>query len=543
MILLTIRPIYLLLLLASLSLPIQAAAQAGSTAIDTLPELTNSELAFMLQQQEKRFEGRFKDQADALSAQKKLLDEQAQQLANQANTIQSLQAQFDKAGTSLTTPKEPSAAERQELEAQKEAIATQTAAIQALQNQFDQFNQEQQQQLSETDQQLRARLESLEGTVTTLATDETTTTYDASEFEGAFQVPGSAAAIRIGGFAKANVVQNVDGGIGDVNRFLVGQIPTRGEQSSDEEANLNVRQSRLNVEYRQSTQQGQLRAYVEGDFAGTDANGNDTFRLRHAFGQFQDIMAGKHWTNFMDIGASPEEIDFEGTNGRINVRQTQLRYFPEFGNGWNLILSMEDPQAEVTGGDPISKIPDFVASIRRTVRDEWDVKASFLARSIEARWDVDETVKDDELGWGFSVSGRRAVNWWDPRDNVSVQVSYGEGYGRYVNDLGSVGGQDGFFDAAGNLKVLPVFASYISLNKWWRDGLRSTSTLSFVDVDNQSGQAPDAYARTWRWGTNLIWSPVPAIDIGGELLLGEREDNDGAKGDATQLQFAARYRF
>jgi hypothetical protein len=64
-----------------------------------------------------------------------------------------------------------------------------------------------------------------------------------------------------------------------------------------------------------------------------------------------------------------------------------------------------------------------------------------------------------------------------------------------------------------------------------------------VDVDNQSGQAVDAYDRTWRWGTNLIWSPVPAIDIGGELLLGERKDNDGAKGDATQLQFAARYRF
>ncbi|MGI9329454.1 MAG: DcaP family trimeric outer membrane transporter [Gammaproteobacteria bacterium] len=540
---LIIRPIQLLLLLASLSVTTQAAAQVGSTAIDTLPELTNSELAFMLQQQEKRFDERFKDQADALSAQKKLIDEQAERLSTQANTIQSLKDQFDKSGTSLTSPKTTSAAERQELEAQKEAIATQTAAIQALQNQFDQFNQEQQQKISETDQQLRARLESLEGTVTGLTTDETTTTYDATEFEGAFQVPGSAAAIRIGGFAKANVVQNVDGGIGDANRFLVGQIPTRGAQNSDEEANLNVRQSRLNIEYRQSTKQGQLRAYVEGDFAGLDSNSNDTFRLRHAFGQFQDVMAGKHWTNFMDIGASPEEIDFEGTNGRINVRQTQLRYFPEFGNGWNLILSMEDPQAEVTDGEAISKVPDFVASIRRTVRDEWDVKASVLARSIEARWAADETVKDDEIGWGFSVSGRRAVNWWDPRDNVSVQVSYGEGFGRYVNDLGSVGGQDGFFDDAGNLKVLPVFASYVSLNKWWRDGLRSTSTLSIVDVDNQSGQAAEAYDRTWRWGTNLIWSPVPAIDIGGELLLGERKDNDGSKGDATQLQFAARYRF
>ena len=282
-----IRSACLWIAVAMLAMPNLAAAQAGSTSIDDLPDLTPSELAFMLRQQEKRFEARFEEQAEALAAQQELIDQQRQELSNQANTIQTLQDRFDKTGLSATDGDpadlatqqelaEQRRAQRREMEAQKEAIATQTAAIRQLQTQFDQFSQEQQKVFSETDQQIRARLESLEGSMTRLTTEETTTRYDASEFQGAFQVPGIPAAIRIGGFAKANLVQNVDGFVGEQNRFIVGSIPTRGAQTSDEEANLNVRQSRLNVEYRQNTERGQLRAFVEGDFAGVDSNENDT---------------------------------------------------------------------------------------------------------------------------------------------------------------------------------------------------------------------------------------------------------------------------
>lgn len=532
--LLSISQVSHLLLAAALSVPMLATAQQGSSATQGPPALTTSELTFMLRQMDKRFEA----QAAEIAAQQKLI-------GAQANTIQSLQTRVGKLESSAPDQPAPAAVadkaletQRKELAAQKEAMATQTAAIQALQTQFDQFSDQQQQVLSDADKRIRARLESLEGTVTQLQ-DETTSTYDASEFPGAFQVPGTSSALRIGGFVKANVVQGLDGVVESKDRFIVGTIPTRGVTTSDQEATLTAKQSRVNLEYRQDTERGQLRAFIEGDFAGQ----GDTYRLRHAFGQFRDILAGKYWTNFMDATSVPEEIDFEGVNGRVTVRQTQLRWFPEIGKGWNLILSVEDTNPEITDGSGISVVPDFIASIRRTVRDAWNVKFSALMRSIEARWEIDDTVKDDDIGWGTSLSARRTLPWWDMRDNVIVQLNYGEGIGRYVNDLNTIGGEDGVFDADGNLKLLPVFAGFISFQKYWNDRWRSTAILSLVDVDNYDFQPGTAYDQTIRFSTNLIWSPVPAIDIGAEALIGERKDRDGGKGDASQLQIAAKYRF
>ena len=49
--------------------------------------------------------------------------------------------------------------------------------------------------------------------------------------------------------------------------------------------------------------------------------------------------------------------------------------------------------------------------------------------------------------------------------------------------------------------------------------------------------------RTSLFSGNVIWSPTPRIDSGGELLWGQREDKDGAKSDASQLQPSAKYRF
>lgn len=42
---------------------------------------------------------------------------------------------------------------------------------------------------------------------------------------------------------------------------------------------------------------------------------------------------------------------------------------------------------------------------------------------------------------------------------------------------------------------------------------------------------------------NLLFSPTPRIDLGVELLWGERENKNRSNGYATQLQLAAIYRF
>jgi len=426
---------------------------------------------------------------------------------------------------------------------QQERLDAQGDAIRGLQSRLDQISVAgvQPDTMTDDERAVRARLENLEGT-TSQTQQETTTTYDEDEFPGAYPIPGSNAALRIGGFVQMNVVQSLSA-LGSQNRFIVGTIPTRGPGGSDPEAALTVQNSRLNFELRENTRFGQLRAFTEGDFVGD----GDTFRLRHAFGQYQDFLIGKTWSTFMDTENAPEEVDFEGVNGRIIVRQPQVRWFPEIGTDWNLELSLEDPAPQIAGGTSVSQIPDFVASIRRTLPlldNSWSVKSSFLLRTLRARWEVDPDEKQEEAGWAVSVSAGRPFQRWDPRDRIAFQLSYGEGYGRYVGDLGTIGGQDAVFDDnTGDLRLLPVFASYVTFQKWWNDRLRSNFTASFVDIDNFDFQPDEAYRRTSRISANLFWSPVSRIDLGAEFLWGRRKDKDGSTGDASQLQFSARYRF
>jgi len=426
---------------------------------------------------------------------------------------------------------------------QQERLDAQGDAIRGLQSRLDLISAAdiKPDSLTEDERAVRARLENLEGT-TSQTQQETTTTYDEDVFAGAYPIPGTNAALRIGGFVQMNVVQSLSA-LGSQSRFIVGTIPTRGPGGSDPEAALSVQNSRLNFELRENTRFGQLRAFTEGDFVGE----GDTFRLRHAFGQYRDFLIGKTWSTFMDTENAPEEVDFEGVNGRIIVRQPQVRWFPEIGTDWNLELSLEDPAPEIAGGTGVSQIPDFVASIRRTLPlldNSWSVKTSFLLRTLRARWEINPEDKKERIGWAISVSAGRPFQKWDPRDRIAFQASYGEGYGRYVGDLSTVGGSDGVFDdSTGELKLLPVFASYVTFQKWWSDRLRSNFTASFVDIDNFDFQPDDAYRRTSRLSANLFWSPVARIDVGAEFLWGRRKDKDGATGDASQLQFSARYRF
>jgi len=361
------------------------------------------------------------------------------------------------------------------------------------------------------------------------------------DFRGSIPIPDSEAAIKIGGFVKMSMVYTLDP-LGSDDRFVAGLIPVGGSDSAatDGEVKVSANQSRLGIEIRDSTSYGPLRAFVEGDFAG---NG-DTYRLRHAFGQFRHFLAGKTWSTMVDNRATPEEIDFEGINGRIQVRQPQIRYLPSFGRNLDLLIGLEDPAPDVTGGQGVSQYPDIVASVRRNWSKRWHVKSSLLLRQIEAEWGLDDSVADSKFGWGLSVSGKVGLGISDERDNILFQLNYGDGIGRYINDLQDVGGQDAAFNPlTGELKTLKVFSGYVAYQHWWQESLRSTLTYSWVDVENLDFQDTSAYSRTDRAIINLLWSPVTRVDVGAELLWGRRENKDASNASARQIQIGAKYRY
>ena len=336
-----------------------------------------------------------------------------------------------------------------------------------------------------------------------------------------------------------NIVESFDP-IGTNDRFIVGSIPVPQESGATNTA-LTVSQSRLNVDLRDTTKYGAVRAFLEADFAGS----GDTFRLRHAFGQYKSFLIGKTWSTFMDTRSRPEDLDFEGINGQILLRQPQIRYFPKIGKSSNLLLSAEDPDPNVAGGTGIGLLPDLVASVEHTRFDKWHVKSSLLLRNIKGDCDCLDGKSDTTRGWALSVSGMAGLKRWDERDNLQIQLSYGEGYSHYVNDLGSIGEPDAIFDqTTGRLHAVPVFAMYIAFQKWWSPNIRSNFNYGFVDVDFQGISDPAAaYKTTHRIIGNVISSPIARIDLGGQLLYGSRTNEDGEKGTATQLQLSAKYRY
>jgi len=428
-------------------------------------------------------------------------------------------------------------AQQELIDSQQKDIAKQRALLQSVQAQLDRLAAKQN---ADPRQENAEQAPQSTGPDELVAGEPESTSYG-DDFRGSIPIPDSDAAIKIGGFVKMSGAYTMDP-LGSDDRFVVGLIPVGDSNSDfeDSEVKVSARQSRLGIEIRDSTSYGPLRAFVEGDFAG---NG-DTYRLRHAFGQFRHILAGKTWSTMVDNRATPEEIDFEGINGRIQVRQTQLRYFPSFGRNLDLLIGLEDPAPDVTAGQGVSRFPDLVASVRRNWSDRWHVKTSLLLRQIEAKWDLDNSVADSTFGWGLSVSGKVALGILDERDNVLFQLNYGDGIGRYINDLQEMGGQDAVFDPlTGELETPGVFSGYVAYQHWWREALRSTLTYSWVDVENFDFQDDSAYARTDRAIINLLWSPVTRVDVGAEFLWGQRENKDGTDGTARQIQIGAKYRF
>ena len=231
--------------------------------------------------------------------------------------------------------------------------------------------------LSEDAVRFRERLQTLE-THVAKNDEDPEQLQDSLNFPGSMRIPGTNAAYRIGGFVKMSLVDSLDP-IGSDDRFVTSSIPTT-TVFRDGELVVSSRQSRTNFDVREKTSLGIFRAFVEGDFAGS----GDTFRLRHAFGQYGPILTGKTWSTFVDNQASPEEIDFEGISGRINIRQPQIRFFPKIGKDWNLMFSLEDPEVDVQDGEGVSEWSDIVASVRRTFLERWHIKSSILLREIQA---------------------------------------------------------------------------------------------------------------------------------------------------------------
>ncbi len=378
---------------------------------------------------------------------------------------------------------------------------------------------------------------------------EMTDVVAAGEFPGSMRIPGTDAAMKIGGQARITAVHTL-AALGTDDRFVTSSIPV-GDQIAGEDARTvySPRPSRLNVDLRSPSGIGPIRTFVEADFAGT----GNTFRLRHAFMQTKRFIVGQTWSTFSDPEAEPIGIDFEGLNAISLFRQPLLRYTHPLKTTMSLALALENPAPDLTGAQGVNLTPDFIARVR------WDpaegaplggllgrtahVQAAILVRQLRGEVTDQPDATLSTGGLGLNVSGV-LVPRWDADDRVKFAVNAGWGIGKYITDLGTLGGQDAVFNPVDNsLEALRVGSGYFGYERQWRPTFTSPFTYGIVNVDNLDIQTLDSLRRTQRTTINLTWSPIPQGDLVLEFLAGTRVNKDGQRGTSSQIQTGWTLRF
>jgi len=356
------------------------------------------------------------------------------------------------------------------------------------------------------------------------------------------------ATFSYGGFVKfdAMVTDTDDGRIPDGSAgrmfYVPGTIPVTGSDGGDAYFDAHAAFSRFWLSADHVTDGGdKFKAMIEVDmFGGGSANlGNEEstnthgVTVRHAYVSWNEWLAGQTWSNFMDVAALPEAVDFVGpTEGTIFVRQAQLRYTK---GPWS--FSLENPETTVTpfgGGGKFrtgdNSLPDFTA--RWTTKGDW---GHFAVAGLLRQYKLAE---ETDTGASVSLSGRFNIG---ANDDIRYAVNAGQGIGRYM----AFGlGTDVMADANGNIDALDGYGAFVAWRHAFNQKLRSNLMYSRAEFDNDkalTGFGVTEMAHSFH--ANLIYSPFPKLDVGAELTYGQRFLEDDREGDLRRIQTTVKYSF
>ncbi len=94
------------------------------------------------------------------------------------------------------------------------------------------------------------------------------------------------------------------------------------------------------------------------------------------------------------------------------------------------------------------------------------------------------------------------------------------------------------------LETFDQFGGFLAYRHFWIDNLRSNLVYSYGAADNDLSIVADTVNKEFQSvHANLIWSPVPSVDLGIEYLYGYREIESGDEGELNRIQVSATYNF
>ena len=349
--------------------------------------------------------------------------------------------------------------------------------------------------------------------------------------------------LRFGGYAKLDVLHDIGPAQGLYN--YVPGIPLDDTAPAERrgQTKLHARESRIVMETRTPEAFGSVTAatLLEADFLTDEGSETQTnsarLRLRRYFGVLGRVLAGQHWSNFMDLEVIPETVDDAGPSGQIFIRQPQLRYTHPLGDGSECAVSVENGSADIVVADesdpsPLQRLPDFIG--RCMTSWAWGhISSSALLR--EFRIDDGGSRSSASFGYGFGLSGSLRLR----RDRILYELNGGHGIGRYIIDLAGYGAR---LDGEGGVEPLLEAGGFVAYEHWWSHAVRSTVLVSRTKLFSCTSGAvscggPSGLNRmTQSIHANVYWDVTSTVEIGLEYSRGSRETLGGDSGHSDRVQ-------
>jgi len=314
--------------------------------------------------------------------------------------------------------------------------------------------------------------------------------------------------IELYGYIKGDLMSDSGFDLGDTT-FGLRSIGLPAGPAAGNFTHGHARQSRFGLRI----DAGDFMALIEGDFFGT----NNAFRLRHAYGEWNGILVGQTWTNFMPLDSYPTTVDFQGPAGIPFARVQQVRYTWENGTGLTLSGSIED---DVSGS---SNSPAITGAVKYGF-ERGSVRLSGISRDIIVGG-------VDVNSWGVSIGGN--VGLWQG-GNLLANYTTGDA----ISDILAFA-LDGTALYTGGSEV-QADGITIGISQDIGDQFTLLAAYGNTDLDRAAG------ADTKELETvhlTALYKPTDKITFGLEYFTGTRTQGDGIQFDADRVQFGAQFNF
>ena len=399
---------------------------------------------------------------------------------------------------------------------------------------------------AQQDSLTRKRLDSLEARVNYLdirlkknaspPRTQTRSAVESGRYTGIVMADDESVALQIGGFIQTDAIHDFHNNNSPLG-FLSSGIDIPNAKKSN--TTYSVAASRFNLSGQIPIEGKGLKTVLEFDLFNSSFSPN----LRMAYAEYGKVLVGMYWSNFMDVDAYPNTLDYNGPNSLTSARQVQFRVTLPVSKTTDVVFALEDPESFLTlpdesGFKALKQIPDVTGSIQYSKNGSHLRFASVLHPIV---YENAQQERESKVGYGFTASG--VLQQPGNKDNFVFQASYGKGISKYINDIGP-DNYDGVYNpATANLEILGVWGLSASYDHWWSDQFSSTAGWGYLNLQN-NGVIADQNFKSSNYGIlNLIYYPNSFIKGGIEYLYGSRKNVNGDSANNSRIQLTLQFRF